>query len=127
MIHKCVVGCRFNYHGEQQFLIFLFQQNIELSRVREQDFLKIGNQALLYLLFISATLKTSFFLNGKKVERTRLITLLKPVLSISICSAATLLKLTLLHGCFPRFLNCTNGTKSRNASHICGSRKIDIF
>ena len=31
---------------------------------------------------------------------------------------ATLLKLTLLHECFPRFLNCINGTKSRNASHI---------
>ena len=31
---------------------------------------------------------------------------------------ATLLKLTLLHGCFSRFLNCTNGTKSRNASHL---------
>ena len=23
-----------------------------------------------------------------------------------------------LHGCFSRFLNCTNGTKSRNAPHI---------
>ena len=31
---------------------------------------------------------------------------------------ATLLKLTLLHGYFLRFLNCTNGTKSRNTSHI---------
>ena len=31
---------------------------------------------------------------------------------------ATLLKLTLLHGCFSRLLNCTNGTKSRNAPHI---------
>ena len=31
---------------------------------------------------------------------------------------ATLLKLTLLHGCFSHFLNCTNGTKSRNAPHI---------
>ena len=31
---------------------------------------------------------------------------------------ATLLKVTLLHGCFSRFLNCTNGTKSRNASHM---------
>ena len=28
---------------------------------------------------------------------------------------ATLLKLTHLHGFFSRFLNCTNGTKSRNA------------
>ena len=31
---------------------------------------------------------------------------------------ATLLKLTLLHGCFSRFLNCANGTKTRNASHM---------
>ena len=31
---------------------------------------------------------------------------------------ANLLKLTLLHGCFSWFLNSTNGTKSRNASHV---------
>ena len=31
---------------------------------------------------------------------------------------ATLLKVTLLHGCFSRFINRTNGTKSRKASHI---------
>ena len=30
----------------------------------------------------------------------------------------SLLKLTLLHGYFSRFLNCTNGTKSRNAPHL---------
>ena len=30
----------------------------------------------------------------------------------------TLLKVTLIHGCFLRFLNCTNGTKSCKASHI---------
>ena len=28
----------------------------------------------------------------------------------------TLLKVTLLHGCFSRFLNCTNGTTSRKTS-----------
>ena len=27
-----------------------------------------------------------------------------------------LLKVKLLHGCFSRFLNCTNGTKSRKKS-----------
>ena len=27
-------------------------------------------------------------------------------------------KVTLLHGCFSRFLNCTNGTKSSKTSHI---------
>ena len=26
--------------------------------------------------------------------------------------------LTLIHGCFSRLLNCTNGTKSRKASHM---------
>ena len=31
---------------------------------------------------------------------------------------ATLLKVTLMHECFSRFLNCTNGTKSRKASHM---------
>ena len=29
-----------------------------------------------------------------------------------------LLKVTLLHGSFLRFLNCTNSTKSRKASHL---------
>ena len=28
------------------------------------------------------------------------------------------LKLTLLHGCFSSFLNCTNGTKSRNTPQL---------
>ena len=27
-------------------------------------------------------------------------------------------KVTLFHGCFSRFLNCKNGTKSLKASHI---------
>ena len=31
--------------------------------------------------------------------------------------ACNFLKVT-LHGCFLHFLNCTNGTKLRNASHI---------
>ena len=31
---------------------------------------------------------------------------------------ATLLKLTLLSGCFSRFLNCTNGAKSCNAPQL---------
>ena len=35
---------------------------------------------------------------------------------------ATLLKVSLLHGCFSRILNCINGTKSRNASQM-----IQIF
>ena len=52
---------------------------------------------------------------------------------------ATLLKATLFHGCFSRFLNCTNGSKLRKASHIilkknfknrtikCTAQKTSIF
>ena len=36
---------------------------------------------------------------------------------------ATLIKVVLLHGCFSRFLNCTNGTKSWKPSHIKKSAK----
>ena len=35
---------------------------------------------------------------------------------------AALLKVTLLHMCFSCFLNCTNGTKSRKASHMVFNR-----
>ena len=34
-----------------------------------------------------------------------------------VANLATLLKVTLLHGSFRRFLNCTNGSKSRKASN----------
>ena len=37
-----------------------------------------------------------------------------------------LAKLTFLHGCFSRFLNCTNGTKSRKTSHL-KSRSLVIL
>ena len=37
---------------------------------------------------------------------------------------ATLLKAALLHECFSRFLNCTNDTKSRKASHITEALEI---
>ena len=41
-----------------------------------------------------------------------------PWRSVTFSKPATLLKVTLLHGCFSRFLNCTNSTKSFNAPHI---------
>ena len=36
----------------------------------------------------------------------------------ALLQVSTLLRVTLLHWCFSRFLNCTNGTKSRKASQI---------
>ena len=35
--------------------------------------------------------------------------------------------LTLLYGCFSRFLNCTNCTKSRSASHIVPKQLVQYF
>ena len=43
---------------------------------------------------------------------------LVPFVSLPFAKPAALLKVTLLHGCFSRFLNDTDGTKSRKASHI---------
>ena len=37
---------------------------------------------------------------------------------VLILQPASLLKLTLFHGCFSSFPNCTNSTKSRNASQL---------
>ena len=43
-------------------------------------------------------------------------------------STATLLKVTLLHGCFSHFLHCTNGTKSQQSvSYEVDGTKIDIL
>ena len=38
---------------------------------------------------------------------------------------ATLIKVTLLHGCFSRFLNCVHCTKSRNAPDICSKHQCE--
>ena len=56
------------------------------------------------------------FVQFKKREKT-------PWKSVSFSKVAgfkpaTLLKLTLVHGCLSRFLICTNGTKSRNVPQI---------
>ena len=40
---------------------------------------------------------------------------------------ATLTKITLLHGCLSRFLNCINGTKSRNAPHYASCMHAQIL
>ena len=37
------------------------------------------------------------------------------------------LKLTLFHGCFSRFVNCTNGIKSRNASQMFDCSKTFLM
>ena len=56
--------------------------------------------------------------NLKNVKNNHGEVLLLVKLQASAFSKATLRKVTLLHGGFSRFLNCTNGTKSRNAIHM---------
>ena len=40
------------------------------------------------------------------------------LLLVKLQAKSNLLKVTFLYGCFSRFLNCTNNTKSRKASHM---------
>ena len=47
--------------------------------------------------------------------------------SSKVAGRATLLKVKLLHGCFPRFLNCPNGTKSRKVSLMYYCDTINII
>ena len=52
------------------------------------------------------------------------------MLPLILLQPAALVKVTLLHGYFSRFLNCANGTKSRKESHIyilCSPRAITSF
>ena len=43
-----------------------------------------------------------------------------------LVKSAALLKVTLLHECFSRFLNCTDSIKSRKASHILCSSNFTV-
>ena len=54
------------------------------------------------------------FVPLKKAENQRF----SGVFMVYKMEPAALLKVTIVHGCFSRFLNCTNGTKSRKASHL---------
>ena len=38
--------------------------------------------------------------------------------TVTFSKVAGFSKVTIHHGCFSRFLNCTNGTKLRKASHL---------
>ena len=65
---------------------------------------------------------TQYYLNNlKNVKNTQGGVLLLVKLQVTACN---LIKVTFLHGCFSHFLNCTNGTKSRNAPYIFIARKL---
>ena len=52
------------------------------------------------------------------VKSTRRGVMLLAFIACLLLQLATLLKVTLPHGCFSLFLNCTNGTRLRKVSHI---------
>ena len=54
-----------------------------------------------------------YHLHNLKNMKNRSVTFSK----VAVFYLATLLKVTLIHGCFSRFLNCANGTKSCKMSH----------
>ena len=83
---------------------FSCQNIISLNIIREN-----------HILFVSWT-------QGKILENRRKS---GNTLGKLICKTAmNPVKVTLLHGCFPRFLNCTDGTKSRKAPHMININPI---
>ena len=62
-------------------------------------------------------------LHNSKIRKTLTEVLLFVKLQAENCKK----KKTLLRGCFSRFLNCTNGTESRKASHLMSRVVITIF
>ena len=78
--------------------------------LHSHDFLKQGSFEICHNLYKCDVLRNLVpFVQFKKREK-------HPWRGVTFSKVA--LKVTLLHGCFSRFLNCTNGTKSRNASQI---------
>ena len=64
-------------------------------------------------LFISFVIFCAIFYhlyNSTNVKNTRG--------GVILFVASNFAKSNAVHGCFSRFLNCTNGTKSQNASHL---------
>ena len=66
--------------------------------------------AFMYRLYVVRCAIWYYLCNLKNVKNTH-----GGVLLLGNLKPATLLKVTLLHGCFSRFLNCANGTKSVKA------------
>ena len=74
------------------------------------------SQGTNYLLFSLKVLLENIFVEEDNPLKVAAIGQL--IMQVGRLKPATLLKLSFLHGCFSRFLNCTNGTKSGNAPHI---------
>ena len=70
-------------------------------------------ETLRYVMFLHDLVS---FLQFKKREKHRWSSI--AFNKVADFEPGTLLKVTLLHGCFSRFLNCTNCIKLRNESHI---------
>ena len=95
-------------------------QNIKTIEYRKSPLglIQISNDPTATRVFATCNLKTYVIscaiwyrlYNFKKREK-------HPWRSVTFSNVAGV-KLTFLHQCFSRFLNCTNGTKQRNASHI---------
>ena len=71
--------------------------------------LLFGTAFVLYFFKCDVLLDLVPFVQFKKREK-------HPWRNVTFSKNATLLKVTLIHGRFSLFLNCTNITKSRNAS-----------
>ena len=102
---KCVLNCS----GIIEFFFIISATANIVANSTKSSYGKIYG----FLIVMLCTIWSHFYIL-KNVKNTHGGVLL----SVKLQAPATLLKVTLLHWHFSRFLNCTNDTKSRNASHI---------
>ena len=73
MVNQRVAECRSIYHGETTVPAFSFPTKYDDRQNNWIRFVKDRQPSLIYLLFLSATLKKSFLKNRKKARRNQLI------------------------------------------------------
>ena len=108
--HEQIHACQdmFVKHVTSLFETYIEHENVLYNNVSYKNV--IQQCVIQYMVRCAIWYHLHDFKNVKNIHGGVLILVkLKP---------ATLLNLTFLHECFSRFLNCANGTKLHNASHI---------
>ena len=108
----------------------VFENLVDLLKTKawpEETFENFGDMKLQILgdHFWEIILKRNCEINFINAERQVLISFLLPF--IKDYKPAILLKVTLIHGYFSRFLNCTNGTKSSRKTSQLYSAQINLM
>ena len=112
--HLCNLKNVKNTHGGMSLLVKL-QAYITHENIRSN----VNSDLSIVTIFWSLVESIGVIKKMKEILPTE-----KEMIFLVLLYFRALLKVIILGGCFSRFLNCTNGIKSRNASQKLFSRKL---